>query len=239
MHPNARRPLHRFLATIALTAALAAQGTPIGFEETYALSPDRAKAVATLIPGTNEFYYWHCRERLDARDFATVRTVLATWIQRHGHTAQVVEIENREALLSHGNDAARSFQFVRDRLGVTFDHKPVVPGATSDLPTRLDPRLVSPSVLTQRALAQNPGTVDGFTDAALPGLLATSLDADTLHSLLGRLQRPDVDNLPAAIVRDLGHPASQGFGSFTIHGLLLLPQLEECVRLRSTCLPAW
>ena len=224
------------LAFAALTASLAAQGTPIGFEETYALAPDRAAAVATLIPGTDDFYYYHCRERLDARDFATVRSVLPVWSQRHGRTARVLEIENREALLSYGDDPQRTFSFLRDRLGLRFDHQRVVAGERSDLPSQLDAQLLSNQNLTQRALQRHPDTVDGFTDHALPALAQSNLDGNRLHSLLARLSRPDVDNLPALVVRDLDHRESRGFGTLTIHGLLRLAQLEECARLRPALL---
>lgn len=230
-----RRALSLFAAAV-FTNTLAAQGTPIGFEETYALAPDRAQAVATLIPGTDDYYYYHCRERLDARDFATVRSVLPTWIQRHGRNQRVLEIENREALLSFGDDPDRTWSFLRDRLGLHFDHQRVVPGERSDLPSRLDPELLSNRVLTERALQHSPDSVDGFTDRALPALLQTSLDANRLHSLLARLPRPDVDNLPALVVRDLDHRQSQGFGSLPVHGQLRLAQLEECARLRPTLL---
>jgi hypothetical protein len=236
-------PRHRtfsLLAAAALTAGLAArlagQGTPIGFEETYALAPDRAAAVATLIPGTDDFYYYHCRERLDARDFATVRAVLPTWIQRHGRSQRVIEIENREALLSFGDAPDRTWSFLQQRLGLGFDHQRVVPGERSDLPTRLDPALLSNENLTQRALQRHPNSVDGFTDRALPSLLQSNLDANRLHSLLARLSRPDVDNLPALVVRDLDHRQSRGFGSLTIHDQLRLAQLEECARLRPALL---
>ena len=99
MNPHRRSRLAS-IAFAALTASVFGQGTPVGFEETYALAPDRAKAVATLIPGTEECYYYACRERLDAGDFAAVRKILPAWIQRHGRTPRVIEIENREALLS-------------------------------------------------------------------------------------------------------------------------------------------
>ncbi|HEX5053366.1 MAG TPA: hypothetical protein VFZ65_16435, partial [Planctomycetota bacterium] len=224
------------LALAALTAALTAQGTPIGFEETYALAGDRSQVVSGLIPGTDDWYYYHCRERLDARDFETVRKVLPTWIQRHGRNQRVIEIENREALLSYGDNSERTFTFLRQRLGLTFDHQRTVPGASSDLPSTLDPGLLSPIALTRQALALHPGTVDGFQDRALAALASTSLDANTLHNLLGRLQRPDVDNLAALVVRDLDHPQSSGFGSLGIHGLLRANQLEECVRLRPALL---
>ena len=231
-----RRTFHALLTLAACSAALTAhplraQGTPIGFEETYALAPDRAAVVANLIPGTEDWYYYHCRERLDARDFAEVRKVLPTWIKRHGRTARVVEIENREALLSFGDDRERTFDFLRRRLGVTYHHQRVVPGAKSDLPTRLDPALISPATLTRRAFAAHPDTVDGFHDRALAALATTELDDKQLHSLLRRLRRPDVAGLPALITRNLARRESRGFGSLRIHDLLRLAQLQECQQL--------
>ncbi|MFN7588113.1 MAG: hypothetical protein ACK5UQ_06345, partial [Planctomycetota bacterium] len=236
MHLSTLRPITTLLALAAFTAALSAQGVPIGFEETFALSTDRQKAVATLIPGTEDYYYWHCRERLGARDFATVRQVLPTWIERHNRTPRVLEIENRLALLSAGDDPARAFTFLRDRLGVRYDHTPVIPGAKSDLPTRLDAELLSPTKRTAEALARHPGTVDGFDDTALPALLATELDEPQLRSLLQRLDRPDVGNLPALVVRDLARRNSGGFGSLPIHGLLRRAQLDDCLRLQPNLL---
>ncbi|HEX6810547.1 MAG TPA: hypothetical protein VF384_02885, partial [Planctomycetota bacterium] len=235
-NPLRTRPNLAILLVAALSVALSAQGTPVGFEETYALAADRGKVVETLIPGTEDWYWYRCRERLDARDFASVRTLLPAWIQRHGRTARVLEIENREALLGFSDAAERTFAFLRERLGLRFDHQRVVPGAPSDLPTRLDAELLSDTVLTQRALQRHPGTADGFRTRALAGLAGASLDADQMHSLLARLELPDVDNLPALIVRDLDHPQSGGFGSLKIHGGLRRMQLDECARLRPALL---
>ncbi len=220
-------------ATAAMTAhGLRAQGVPVGFEESYALAKDRKSVVANLIPGTEDWYYYHCRERLDVRDFQTVRRVLPTWIKRHGRTTRVVEIENREALLSFGDDQERTYSYLRKQLGVQFRHERIIPGARSDLPTRLDPNLVSPTTLTARALSRHRNTVNGFTDRALAALASSNLDEKQLHSLLGRLRRPDVPNLPALIVRNLGHRHSSGFGTLPIHNLLRREQLDECLSLR-------
>ncbi|MBL8755674.1 MAG: hypothetical protein JNK15_20430, partial [Planctomycetes bacterium] len=223
------------LALAALTAALHAQ-TPIGFEETYALSADRAKAVATLIPGSDDFYYWHCRERLDARDFATVRKVLPAWIQQHGRNTRVVEIEHREVLLSHDGDSDRAFAWLRDKLGVAFSHTPQIPGAKSDLPTRLDPATIAAGKLTAQLLASHPNDLDAFTEDALPALASQTLTERQLRVLLNRLTRPDVANLPALVVRELEQKDSRGFGQLKAHGTLRLEQLEECARLRPALL---
>ena len=224
------------LASAAGSAPLVAQGIPVGFEETYALASDRAAVVAQLIPGTADYYYYHCRERLDAGDFAAVRAALPTWIKRHGRTARVVEIENREALLSFGQDQERTYDFLRQRLDLRFQHERVVPGARSDLPTALDPSLLSTNTLTERAFERHRGTVDGFRQRALARLASDALSDEQLHSLLRRLDHPDVPNLPALVVRDLSRRESRGFGSLDVHGLLRRGQLDECVSLRPALL---
>ena len=228
-------PLRTFAALLALAAcpvALTAQGTPVGFEETFALAKDRAAVVAELIPGTADYYYYRCRERLDARDFATVREVLPTWIKRHGRTERVIEIENREALLSYGQDQGRTYAFLRDRLKLRYEHQRAVPGAPSDLPSRLDPALIDPAALTKRALKARSGTVKGFHPRALARLANTDLNEWQLHSLLSLLKRPDIANLPALIIRDLGSSDSRGFGSLGIHKQLRIEQLDQCQALR-------
>ncbi|MCR9244733.1 MAG: hypothetical protein NXI31_06860 [bacterium] len=233
-----RLPLAVFLLPfcLALLPAQGQQGSTIGFPEDWALTADRSELLTKLIPGTEVWYYYCCRDALDRRDYAGVRDLLKKWIQRHGRSSQVREIEHREALLSYADDSERTYRHLRETLGVRFDHQRSAPGEKSDLPTRLDPELLSPSRLANIAFKRKRGTVDGFEDRALPTLLATELDSDRLHSALKRLRRPDVANLPALVVRDLGRRRSRGFGSLEIHFLLRRSQLEECVRLRPALL---
>ncbi|MBL8735181.1 MAG: hypothetical protein JNL12_02010, partial [Planctomycetes bacterium] len=238
---SAVAPAHPTFATAVLLAALIGSqsigtlpaqqpGAPIGFEETYALSPERAKAVASLLPGTEDHFYWLCRERLTARDFAAVRTLLPRWIQTHGRTTRVVEIENREALLSAGDDPARTFALLRDRLRPNLDHQPQIPGTPSSLPTRLDPEQLTPAAILARGFAATPESLDGFTKAALVELAGKALSPSQRRSLLTSLARVDVPNLAEHVLQDLREPDSGGFGSLPIHGKLLRDQLDACAQ---------
>ena len=74
--------------------------------------------------------------------------------------------------------------------------------------------------------------LDGFEDAALDLLVQTSVPADRLRVLLGRLTRPDHPKLAQLVVDDLNQPGSGGFGSLAIHAQLMLEQLDECLRLK-------
>ncbi|MBI4879204.1 MAG: hypothetical protein HY812_06035 [Planctomycetes bacterium] len=238
MHASSRRIVLRFalVALLAWPAAASAQGVPIGFEEEFALSPDRAAVLEQLIPGTEEYYYYNCLHRQNTGALDQVPPLLDLWIQRHGRGARVEEIENRQALLGFARDPAAACEFLIRRLGLRFEHQRQASGEKPDLPTRLDPQLVSSAAFAARALAQHPGTVDGFRDSAFESLAGSALDDALLMSLLKRVRRPDLPNLPALVVRNLGDKKSEGFGSLEIHKNLLLEQLEECARLRPALL---
>ncbi|MCU0865850.1 MAG: hypothetical protein MUC36_18865 [Planctomycetes bacterium] len=238
MNPPLARPIahrlpwrHAVLALAALAAAVRAQQSPFGFAETYALATDRKAAVATLVPGSEDHFYYHCRERLDAGDFATVAVTLPRWIAAHGRSTRTTEIEHRDRLLRAAADPAATFAWLQQRLELTFDHQPEVPGRPSTLPTRLDPALLTPAAVRAAGLRSKPGSLAGFTDAALPELAGGELDAVPRRELLKRLDRADLDPIPALVIADLQAPGSKGFGSLRVHGLLQPAQLDECAQL--------
>jgi len=229
--------LAQLLAVLALLApAVPAQGVEIGFEEDFALSGDRAAALEQLIPGTPEHYYYRCLHAQNEGRLDEVPALLELWIERHGRGGRVQEIENRQALFGYERDPAKTFRYLRERLGLQFAHQRQVPGQQADLATRLDPGLVSFSAFDERARRNHPGTLDGFRDSALEKLAGSELDDRLLRVLLDRLDLPDFPNLPALVVRDLSNEHSRGFGSLGIHDDLLLEQLEECFRLKPTLL---
>lgn len=238
---NLLRPEPAF--TLALAALLAptlvARQTDLDFAERFALATDRRAVLRELIPGSEEAYYYECLERQHAGAFGEVPALLERWITRHGRDARVAEIENRQALLTFDQDAGATFDFLRRRLDVRFDAQRELPGASPDLPTRLDPGLISRAAFTVHALLEHPESVDGVRASGLPSLLSAELDDALLMSLLQRLDRPDVQNLPAQIVRNLDDDLSRGFGSLPIHDLLLLEQLDECAQLRPSLLGEW
>ncbi len=229
---HAHRRLWLATLTVLLPqAAAVAQGVPIGFEEQYALAEDRAAALEQLIPGTEDFYEYHCRDAAHRRAWGEHDNLLKAWIGRHGRTQRVLTAENRRALLTYEQDPNATMRHLVRRLGVNFGHQRQIPGAAPDVPTALDPRAISAATLTARALRGHRGSTNGFQPRALRDLATTRLDDRQLMSLLSRLQRPDVANLPALVVRNLQDRSSRGFGSLAIHRHLLLDQLEECARL--------
>jgi hypothetical protein len=229
-------PLARPLA-LALPLLLAGraggQGTPLGFEEKFALAADRVKALEQLIPGSPEHYFYSCLHAQNEGDLAKVDELLAAWRQRHGRgDAQQDRLEARQALLRYRDDPAGTYAYFVRRFNLRFDQARVVPGATPDLPTKLDAALVSTESWMRDALARSERTLNGLEDHALAEVVVRELSDTQVSDLLSRLRRPDVPGLAGLVVRELGFERSKGFGGLAIHRLLLLAQLEECLGAR-------
>jgi len=216
---------------LVLIASVSLAGE-IGFVEDFALAPDRERALAQLIPGTRDFYYYKCLHLQNSGRLGEVRGVLKLWRDRHGTTSRLIEIENRQALLEYDTASARSLEFIRKRLGIQFNHQRIVPGQKTDYPTSLDQDTISREALTRRALARHRNSLAGFEDSALDFLMGEGLNIYRLRELLRRLSRPDHAGLVDLVAKELADRRSSGFGSLKVHGLMLLDQLEGLARKR-------
>jgi len=208
------------------------RASDIDFVEDYVLAPDRAAALAQLIPGTEEFYYYHCLDLLSREQYEEVAELLTPWVQRHGETARVWQIRTRLALLTYPNTPQATLDFLRERLGLEFLDERDDPTAEPNLPTQLDQDLISREAFSSRAKAEGPDTLAHFEDSALDWLAASDLTPTRRRELLSRLTRPDLPGLVPLVASDLDQPNSGGFGSLPIHLLLLPSQLEELLQLK-------
>ena len=144
----------------------------------------------------------------------------------------VLEIQNRQALLTYGKDPQRALALLRSRLNLQFNHQKEELNQKPNLPTKLDPALVARCELDKQAFDRFPGTLQGFEDAALDRLLTLNLNPDQQRQLLARVQRPDHAGLVKLIAAELKREGSGGFGAFEIHHRLLAGQYDELVQLK-------
>ena len=218
-------------AGLLLAVGTASFAGEINYIEEFTLAKNRAKALEQLIPGTEDYYYYHCLHYQNTERFDKVEELLKAWIKRYKYTLRVQEIRNRQALLTYPNNPEKSLAFIRSRLGLRFDHRREPLNRKPNLPTVLDQRRISRETLIKIAFA-NKQNLGGFENRALDWLTAANLNADRRRALLTRLQRPDYANVPKLVVDDLNYKYSRGFGSLGIHRLLLLSQLDECLQLK-------
>ena len=211
--------------------SLAALGGEIGYLEDFALAPNRAETLKSLIPGSEDYYYYSCLYYQQTQQFAKVDELLKLWIQRYKDSPRLREMQNRQALLTYDAHPAETLEFLRQRLGLRFDHQRVTLGAKPNLPVVLDDAVIDRERLTNEALQRHPNLA-GFEDSALDWLMTRSLNTERRRHLLERLTRPDWPQLPQLIVAELNDPLAKPFGGLPIHHLLLQEQLDELLRLR-------
>src|ERR1051325_9765845 len=118
--------MNRFISswTIALVCLTSvASAGEIGFIEDFALAPDRTVPLKQLIPGTEDYYYYHCLHYQNTEQWEKVDETLKAWIDRYKYTPRVIEIENRQALLTYPKNLPRALDLIRQRLNLQFNHQ--------------------------------------------------------------------------------------------------------------------
>ena len=172
------------------TAALLAADNEIGFVETFALAPDRAAVLGQLIPGSEDFYFYHALEAQSAGKADELKGVLEQWERRYPQSERRRVIENRAAILGYERDPQTTLQYLRDRLNLELNHEQAARDRQPDLPARLDQGRIAREVFQAEALqADDLGTMD---DTALEALVRekVALRPPQLRALLARLKRP-------------------------------------------------
>jgi hypothetical protein len=223
------------LALLLPLAALADH--EIGFIERFALAADREKALGELVPASEESYFFHALHYQNTRDTARLNEILNQWRERVPQENEARRIiENREAILSYERDPQATLKYLTERLGIRHDHQQEVRDQKPDLPTQLDPSKISREVFLKDAL-NNDRSLQSLSQDALAALIRDQvpLSPDQRHSVLSRLQRPDVPNLVQALNADLQADKARSFGSLPIHHALLPEQLDELLQTH----PQW
>ncbi len=203
------------------------------FLELFALSTNREAALAELVPGTDDFYFFRALHAQNAGRVDEVRKILDDWIRarKGAEPPGARELRHRQALLDYERDPKATLDYLRRELGLGFGHSRRASERRPDLPTRLDPALVSGQRFLEAAL-KGRNDLSAISDAGLYQVARLPLTPEQRRDLLRRLRRPDLPNLVALIAEDLATADSPPFGQLPIHQQLTLEQLDELLRLR-------
>src|SRR5437764_2693068 len=111
------------LLALAVGAVSVAAAGEVGYVEDFALAKDRAASLRQLIPGTEDYYYYHCLHLLNTEQFEKVEEFTRPWLQRFGQTPRLTEIQTRHALLIYERNPERSLTYLRNHIGLHFNHQ--------------------------------------------------------------------------------------------------------------------
>lgn len=213
---------------VSLCLSSGARSQQIEFVEDFVLAAERPTALQKLVPGTEDYFYYHSLDRQLREEYGPVEEWLKQWIDKHGVTERVREMQLRQALLRYPSQPRESLDFIVQFLGLQFDHQRRIPPAEQKLPTSLSPELLSVERLLERALREHPET----SGLELGGLELVAgnfeqLDRVKRRHLLARIEYPDFPRLLELIEDDLRQPDRPAFGSLPIHQQLTLEQLAR------------
>jgi len=225
------RTIALFLVVVAaLGANHCLANDVIGFVETFALAEDRSEVLRQLIPGTEEYYFYHCLHYQNTGDKAKLADVLDRWTKRTKSSSLRDLIRRRERLFGYDSNPKGTLEWLRHELGLHFSHqREKAPGQKPDLPTKLDPARVTREAFIRYSTSSSHN-LSGFQNSALDWILrdgGVELSSGRRRALLSRLDRPDYEKLVDLILADFRTKESRQFGEFNIHRLLLRGQMDE------------
>jgi len=226
------RPLVLALLLASAASPLLAENE-IGYIERFALAADREKVLGELVPGSEDYYFFHALHYQNTRDAARLADILAQWRKRFpDESPRRRVIENREALLGYDASPQATIAYLTEQLHIRHDHQQETRDQKPDLPTSLDPGRIARTVFLARSLANESG-LQGFSQEALAALVrdGVPLPPHQQRALLQKLERPDVPGLVEFVATSLRLKESRGFGEFAIHRALLPEHLDELQKL--------
>ena len=101
--------LPAWILVTSLAASLTVQAdTDLGFIETFALAPDREATLGQLVPGTEDYYFFHALHYQASGQKQKFSETLTQWATRFPNSEQRQLLENREALLAYGTDPQKT-----------------------------------------------------------------------------------------------------------------------------------
>ena len=220
------------IGALAMFSAELAYAGDIGYVEDFALAKERAEALKKLIPGTEDYYYYHVLHYLNTGELDKAAATFGPWYQRFNQTGRLTQMQTRHAILSYDKNPKATLAYLTQRLSLSFDHQKVSNNVVNNLPTTLDQNRISAREMGNVARQRWAQGTDVYEEQAIDIALASAPDGNLRRHMLQRLTRPDVDNLVKHISDDLSFEHSGGFGSLNIHNRLTQSQLEALLKIR-------
>ncbi|QDT01679.1 hypothetical protein K227x_00460 [Rubripirellula lacrimiformis] len=222
-----------FVALIFGTTFNTVQAEPIGWIETFALADDRESVLSELIPGSDDYYFYHCLHHQTSGQLESAEAVLAKWLaEKKGQaTPAITAMTDRQRLLTYRQSPQRTIEYLTRRLGVRLDHAaPLAPNQRKH-PSVLDPKVLDADALIRDAIHHN----QSLTPAALSHLakqFRTGQQAQariTLSAFLNLIHTPSIPDLGQLVIQELNQrPAkAKRFGDRSAHSHLTLDELRQ------------
>lgn len=222
--------------TLSIFTMTQATADPISWMEGFALAVDREAKLAELIPGSDDYYFYHCLHFQTTGQLERSETMIRDWLAEHKgrETASISAMIDRQRLLTYRDSPQRTIDHLVRRLGIKLDHAPPPTQNERRFPSALDPALLAPQRIVDEALRRN----DVLKPMGIQYLAERFRAGDSagipigLGDLMQNVRGPYLDGLDELVIKELSNrrPNEQRFGDFPSHALLTLNQLRAVAR---------
>lgn len=233
--------MKRLIAALFLPLSFLAANDALDFKERFALAADRDAVLAELIPGTDDFYFYHALHAQNTAQPVAAQDALAKWFAAYegrsfsGANRQRYDnlLRRQNLLLLNPQNPAEKITWLRHELGLDL-HAPA-PEANEQAqlhPTELDQTLISFDAFLNEAINQTDFTrvLDRASPTLLERLAARPMDKNQRQIFLKKITYPNLPNLVGLIAQDLADNPRTTFGEHPIHKKLTREQLAELLK---------
>ncbi len=193
------------LGLVLLLGSLA-QADDVGYVEDFALAKDRAAALAQLIPGTEDYYYYHCLHALNTEQFAKVQQLTGLWLARFGQTQRLTEIQTALRVTDLYTKSATLPGFPEETAFATVRSTKIRARRCSESAHEPESEVHHPR-RAENAILNWLRNLDNFEDAALGWLATQNLDWDagetSCNALPDRTCPISLSSLPGTCARNI------------------------------------
>lgn len=197
--------------------------------EEYALSNNREEVLKKLIPGTEIYYFLHTLHLQQIGKIKEAAAMIQKWEEVLPGSNQVETMKNRQALLTFEASSDVTYQFLKKKLDLNFEHiKPL----SLDAPfykTSLDAEAYNYDV-TMRDLLLNYNDLESFTQLGLYQVSTKKLKSEQLQNLLNQYSYNDLPNMVDLVLADFQNNPRRSFGDLTTHLKLTQKQMNELIK---------
>ncbi|WP_164101567.1 hypothetical protein [Candidatus Laterigemmans baculatus] len=238
-----RRPILSLtlLALAALASPRAAVAEPIGWIERYALAPDRSAVLAELIPGSEEYFFFHALHYQVTGELERAEAILSDWekARQEGHVSgqpqDIQAIRDRQRLLTYGASPERTIEYLKNRLNIRHNHAAPPAAGERRWPERLDTaqleidRVIDEAVRHSQELT--PLGLSRLADRLLAGQGNAPVDLEWLTQKIDGPWYPRLADLVIAELKARTQtPFAPEFGDRAAHAHLTLDELQRVAR---------
>nr|WP_143547976.1 hypothetical protein [Rhodopirellula sp. SM50] len=209
---------------------------PIGLMERFALADDREAILAELIPGSDDYFFYHCLHYQNTSQLDRAEAMLKDWSasRRGSMTALMHSMTDRQRLLTYDQSPKQTIDYFVNRLGIQLNHAPPAKKGTRRYPSELGGNFINSQQLVKDSLRDNvPLSPIGMQIAADWYLNGNANQTQvSLHDFLKRVDGSYLKGLDQLVIAELkSRPArEQRFGDLSAHQFLTLGELNNVGR---------